>query len=365
MSPPDREELARIREALLAADADLAKALDARAEAVRRFVELRTSDPTGYHQLPAASDVIVRMKTACKSFPEAGVEPVMREILSVESEMVAKVRVAVLAPEGGLAHQAARGHFGARAAFEAYATVPEVFSALERGAASYGVVPLETSSDGTLQATLAALAFGRARILAERTLRTAFHLYSRTGNAADVERIVAPASVLSACQATLKAHFPRAPQLEMKTGLMAAHMAMEDHGSAVLGPELLVEGAGEGGGLRVVSSHLEDDATQLTRYVVVGKESARRTGQDRTWLAVVVKEGPGSLHAALAPFAERSVNLTRLESRHIPGSPYREVFFLELDGHVSDRNVVGAVDDLRATARHVEILGSYPRPSEG
>lgn len=365
MSPPDREELARIRAALEAADAELGKALDARADAIRRFVELRQSDPTGYHQLPPAADVIQRMKAARKIFPEVGIEPVAREILSVCDEMVAKVRVAVLAPEGGLAHQAARGHFGARAAFDAYASIPEVFAAIERGAASFGVVPLETSTEGTTQATLAALSFGRAKILAERRLRTAFHLYSRTGNAADVERIVAPASMLAACAATLKAHFPRAPQLEMKTGVMAAHLAIEDHGSAVLGPELLVEALPDGSQLRVVQTHLEDDATVETRFVVVGKEPTRRTGQDRTWLAVAIKEAPGSLYAALAPFAERSVNLTRLESRHVPGSPYKEVFFVELDGHVSDRNVVGALDDLRATARHVEVLGSYPRPSEG
>lgn len=364
MSSGDREELTRIRDALESADADLVRALDARAAAVRRFIELREKDPTGYHQLPAASDVIQRLKAARKVFPEVGIEPVFREVLSVCDEMVAPVRVAVLAPEGGLAHQAARSHFGARASFDAHGSVDEVFSAVERRAVSYGVVPLETSSEGAIQATLAALAFGRARILAERRLRTAYHLYSKTGNAGDVERIVAPKSVLDACQASLRANFPRAAQLEMKTGAMAAEVARDDHGSAVLGPEILGEGE-LGSGLRVVQPHLEDDASVETRFVVIGKEAPRRTGQDRTWLALALMEGPGSLYAALAPFAERGVNLTRLESRHVPGSPYHELFFVELDGHVTERHVVGAIDDLKSKARHLEILGSYPRPNEG
>ncbi len=362
MPPADRDELARIRQALEAADADLIRALDARATAVRSFVELRERDPGGYHQLPPHADVIHRLTELRTSFPAVGVEPVMREVLSVCDELVAPVRVAVIAPEGGLSHQAARSHFGARASFDPLVTIGEVFSAVERGAASYGMVPLETSSDGTIQATLTALTFGRAKILAERRLKSAYHLYSKTGNAGDVERIVAPAAALAACQGSLRTHFGRAAQLEMKTGAMATEMAREDHGSAVLGPEMIAEGEG---GLRTVLSHLEDDASLETRFVVVGREAPRRTGHDRTWVAVALMEGPGSLHGALAPFADRGVNLTRLESRHIPGSPYHELFFIELDGHVTDRNVVGAIDDLKSKARYVEILGSYPRPSDG
>jgi|GEM_PF-134127 len=362
MPPADRDELARIRQALEAADADLVRALDARATAIRSFIELRERDPGGYHQLPPPADVLQRLMDLRQSFPAVGIEPVMREVLSVCDELIAPVRVAVIAPEGGLAHQAARSHFGARASFDPLVSVAEVFAAVERGAASYGMVPLETSSDGTIQATLVALTFGRAKILAERRLRSAYHLYSRTGNAADVERIVAPAAALAACKGSLRTHFPRAALLEMKTGAMATEMAREDHGSAVLGPEVIAEGDS---GLRPVLQHLEDDASLETRFVVIGRDASRRTGQDRTWLALALMEGPGSLHGALAPFADRAVNLTRLESRQIPGSPYQELFFLELDGHVTDRNVVGALDDLKSKARHLEILGSYPRPSDG
>ena len=363
MSPADRDELARIRQALEAADNELVRALDARSTAIRSFIDLRERDPGGYHQLPPHAEVLQRIMGLRRSFPAVGIEPVMREVFSVCDELIAPVRVAVIAPEGGLAHQAARSHFGARASFDPLVSVAEVFSAVERGAASYGMVPLETSSDGTIQATLVALTFGRAKILAERRLRSAYNLYSRTGNAADVERIVAPAAALAACQGSLRAHFGRAAQLEMKNGAMATEMAREDHGSAVLGPEVIAEG--ENGGLRPVLMHLEDDASLETRFVVIGRDASPRTGRDRTWLALALMEGPGSLHGALAPFADRGVNLPRLESRQIPGSPYQELFFLELDGHITDRNIVGALEDLKSKARHLEILGSYPRPSDG
>lgn len=100
-----------------------------------------------------------------------------------------------------------------------------------------------------------------------------------------------------------------------------------------------------------------------TRFLVVGRESSRRTGADRTFVALSLSEDPGSLYAALQPFAERGINLTRLESRQAPGSQFERLFFVELDGHTSDRAVLTAIDEVRAKSRHLRVIGSYPRPS--
>ena len=88
------------------------------------------------------------------------------------------------------------------------------------------------------------------------------------------------------------------------------------------------------------------------------------SGADRSVLALAIGETPGSLYAALAPFAERGINLTRLESRRIPGTAYREIIFVDLDGHVSDRAVVAACEEVRSKVRHLEVLGSFPRPRD-
>jgi chorismate mutase/prephenate dehydratase len=349
--------IAAIRAALESADADLVRALEARARAVRDYIALRDADPSGFFALPSGAEVVARARELRKDFPANGLESVLREVLSVCTEMVAPATVAVLGPEGGFAHGAGRKLFGSRATFEPFGTVADVFAAIERSATSYGVVPLENSTDGALSATLSGLAVGNARITSELTIDGAYHLYSRTGNAADVEKVYGAGSAFAACARALKADYARATHLDVRSGMVAAQLAKDDHGGAALGPELL----GELEGLRIVRRNLEDEPVRI-RFVVLGREAPRRTGHDRSVLALSLSEAPGSLYAALQPFAERGINLTRLESRRVTGGTELELFFVELDGHVSDRPVLTAIEEVKAKSRHVRVLGSYPRP---
>ncbi len=353
-----RDRIAQIRTALDAADNDLVKALDARARAVRELASIKEADPTAFVSMPTSAEVVARLREVRRDFPTNALEPVVREVLSASAEMIAPVKVGVLGPPGGFAHAAARAHFGSRALIHAFDGVTEVFAALERQAVGYGVVPLQTSSEGTLFATLSGLAGGRARITAERSLLGQYHLFSKTGNAGDIEKIYGSASAFAATTRALKADFARAPQLDMQSGVVAAELAAEDHGAAAVGPELL----GELSSLRIVRRNVEDDPNVTVRFVVLGHDSPRRTGRDRTVLALTLGEEPGSLYGALQPFAEREINLTRLESRRVASSGLGELFFLELDGHISDRPVLTAVEEVKAKSRNVRVLGSYPRP---
>lgn len=353
-----RDRIAHIRTALEAADNELVKALDARARAVRELAAVRESDPSAFVSLPTSAEVLARLREVRRDFPSNALEPVVREVLSASAEMLAPVKVGVVGPAGGFAHAAARAHFGSRAIVQAFDTVSDVFAALERHGVGHGVVPLETSTEGTLFATLSGLAAGRARITAERSLVAEYHLFSKTGNAGDVEKIYGSGVAFAATSRALKAEFARAPQLDMQSGIVSAELAAEDHGAAAVGPELL----GELFGLRAVRRNVEDDTNVSLRFVVLGSESPRRTGRDRTMLALALGEEPGSLYAALRPFAEREINLTRLESRRVASSGLGELFFLELDGHVSDRPVLTAIEEVKAKSRNVRVLGSYPRP---
>lgn len=356
-----RDEIAQIRSALEQADNDLVAALDARARAVRGFIALRARDPQGYHALPSAAEVLARVRELRKDFPEAGLEPVIREVLGVCSEMLAPVVVAILAPEGGFAHLAARRWFGSRAVARASATVAEVFAEIEKARAAHAVVPFETSSEGAIAATLHSLIETRAKVIGEITLTTSWHLWSRTGNVGDIEKIYGAPSALAASERTLKLELPKAPLLDVRSGLVAGQLALEDHGAAALGSEVLAEIVPD---LRIVRRNVEDDAGAQARFIVLGQQQPRRSGTDRTMLVLSLSGEPGSLYAALQPFAERGINLTRLESRPARGSVWHDVFFVELDGHVSDRPVLTAIDEVKARARYLKVVGSYPRPAE-
>jgi chorismate mutase/prephenate dehydratase len=363
-----RDDMAHIRAALEQADADLIAALDARARAIRHFVALRDRDPTGYHAIPSTAEVIARARELRKDFPEHGLGPVLREVIGVCAEMIAPVQVAVVGTEGGVAHLAGRRFFGTRAQFRAFGLVAEVFAELERGRVAHAIVPFESSTDGAVSATLQCLSETSAKVIGEITLACSWHLYSRTGNVADIEKVYGAAATLKACERTLKAELPRASLLDVRSGLVAGQLALEDHGAAALGSELLAELGqkdvvpGERTAeLRSVRKNLEDDPGLYTRYLVLGSQQPRRTGSDRTMIMLALSEEPGSLYAALQPFAERGINLSRVESRRSM-SDERHVFFIELDGHISDRAVLTATDEVKTRARSAKVLGSYPRP---
>jgi chorismate mutase/prephenate dehydratase len=361
MSEP-RERFDRLRAALSASDRELATALEARARAVREIAALRAEAPGAYFQIPTTDDVLaevraLRREQGALALPDEAIEPIFREILGACATLVAPLRIAIPGPDRSLALVVARKMFGSLAQIVAVTTVVDALLAVERQEATAAVLPLETTSDGAISASLFALAHGNARIVAERTVSNAYHLYSRTGNLGDIEKIYASPTALAACARTLERELPNAAVMEVRSASVAAQLAVGDHGSAAIGTS-----SEEAEGLRVARAHIEEDATLQTRFVVAGRDAPRRTGADRTFLALLLSEAPGSLYAALAPFAERGINLTRLESRQAPGASFEQMFFVELDGHASDRAVLTALDEVRMKSRHLKVLGSYPRP---
>lgn len=353
-----KEDFERIRASIAAADTSLLEALEARARALQEYSALRDRDPEGYYVLPREGELFEQAKKTVTAFPQGGLEPVLREVLSASARLVAPVTVSYLGPEGSFAHAAARRQFGAAAELSPREGVEAVLQEVERDRASFGVVPLETSSDGALTATLTGLLDAEVRICAELTLPASHHLMSGTGNAQDVEKVYGAPAAIAACERYLRTHFPRATVLDVPSGEVAAQFAREDHGAAVVGTHILAERHG----LRVVHERIEDVSNVVTRFAIVGNQHPSRTGQDRTVLALSVHDEPGALYNALQPFAERGVNLTRLESRPAHGHAWRYVFFVELDGHVTDRTILAALEELRASSRFLKILGSYPRP---
>jgi chorismate mutase/prephenate dehydratase len=357
--PDSSKQFEAVKEALIAADSKLVEALDARAQAITDLIALREREPDGYFKLPRDEEVVIGVAEAAKTFPREWMETVMREVLSATARMVAPVSVAYLGPAGGFAHAAARKHFGAAAEVTASPTVDEVLEDVVRGRVSYGVVPLETSSDGALTATLTGLLQADVKIIGELTLPASYHLLSSTGNASDIDKVYGAPAAIAACEAFLRHNYPKATVMDVPSGDVAAQFAKDDHGAASVGTDVTASAHG----LEIAKERIEDFTGVDTRFAIIGNEHPGRTSQDRTVIALSVHDEPGALYKALAPFADRGINLTRLESRPGRGTAWRYVFFVELDGHITDRAVMTAVEELRGKSRMLKVLGSYPRPS--
>jgi chorismate mutase/prephenate dehydratase len=231
---------------------------------------------------------------------------------------------------------------------------------LERKSAQFGLLPFETSYDGAVTQTLNLLARSDVKICAEVPIRRAFHLLSKSGQPSEVKKIYAASSALSACEKYLARKFPDAVVIDTRSHMIAAERATLEPDAAALGTDVGAESAG----LQVIDKQVEDNADLDTRYVAVGHDYPPRTGRDRTAVAVALHDAPGVLIDCLRPFADRRINLYRLETRPARGWEFRYLVLLEVDGHITDRTVLASVEELRTAGRYVKVLGSYPRVKE-
>lgn len=349
---------ALIREMLEAADRQLVEALNARATAAQALANVRQS--TGEHiPAPRDADVIARAQELANPFPTQSIDPVFREVLSACAGLVRPVQVAYFGAAGSFPHLAGRRRFGHAATLRPYESVREVLDSVVHEEAAFGVVPLETSTEGAVTATLHGLVASAAKLCAELTVCVQYRLFSKSGDPEQVTKIYGAASAIGACERFFRSRFPAALVVDVASGEVAANFALNDDEAAAVGPELL----GDLHQLKVLQDHIEDSPNVEMRFGIVGRELPSRTGQDRTVIAFAPGDEPGALHRALEPFATRKINLSRLESRPAVGSDWKHVFFVEIDGHVTDRSLLTAVEELRRIARHVKILGSYPRPT--
>lgn len=239
-------------------------------------------------------------------------------------------------------------------------TIPEVFTAVERGKASFGIVPIENSVEGSVNATLDSLAFeSDLEIQAEIVLDIHHALCVKPGvGLSDITRIVSHPQAHAQSRRWITEFLVGKPIVAANSTAEAVEMASRESGTAAIGSTF----AAEVYGAEVLTEEIEDFAGNQTRFVVVGRGLKDRTGDDKTSLALFMKaDKPGTLHMILSEFAFGQINLTKIQSR-----PTRKVlgdymFYIDLAGHVEDENVRLALDCLRLKLRRVKVLGSYPR----
>jgi len=257
--------------------------------------------------------------------------------------------------DGGFAHAAARSRFGVAAEYLHCETVGQCLEEVTRQRASYAVVPFETRDDGLLSSTIAALTAADVKIVAAFEMVMNLQLATRAGSTAEVEKVFAIAKDRAQCQRYLAKELPGAQVLDVKTPLAACQMATSDPRSAAL----VHEGFTAEYQLETLGRNVRDDGDERVRYAIVGTRPATRSGSDLTAMVLSVSDKPGALHEVLKLFADRGVNLTKIQSRPTPGESWQYLFFIEVHGHTTDRNLVGAIEDVRRMSKFFKVLGSY------
>lgn len=242
----------------------------------------------------------------------------------------------------------------------ACASIDEVFEAVSRGQAEAGIVPIENSVEGSVNATLDALAFDtQLEIQSELVLDVHHALITAPGaDLAQVRTVASHPQATGQCRRWLTRNLPGRAIVAANSTAEAVQRAVDDPSVAAVGTSLAAELYGG----EVREPAIEDYAGNQTRFVVIGRGLRERTGDDKTSLALFLKaDKPGALLMILSEFAYGEVNLTKIQSRPTKRQLGDYMFFVDLKGHVEDENVRTALDCLRLKLREVKVLGSYPR----
>ncbi|ADZ90732.1 prephenate dehydratase [Marinomonas mediterranea] len=286
---------------------------------------------------------------------------VFRQIMSSCLALEKPMRIAFLGPEGTFTQQAAHKHFGKSIVSAPMAAIDEVFREVESGAANYGVVPVENSTEGVVNHTLDSFRSSHLKICGEVEERIHHHLLiSPNINAEDVTHIYSHQQALAQCRAWLDRYWPHVERVSVSSNAEAARLVSEAGRNGKAVAAIAGEIACELYGLQKESSNIEDHPENTTRFLIIGNQDVPASGSDKTSLLISAKNEPGALYRLLEAFERHRVDMTRLETRPSLISKWGYIFYIDCVGHYSDASCKAVISELRERASEVKVLGSYP-----
>lgn len=285
-----------------------------------------------------------------------GVSQLFTEIMSQCRALEAPLRVAYLGPHGTFSEAAVFQRFGQATEGVPADSIDAVFHAVESGAANYGLVPVENSTEGAIGRTLDLLLSSKLRICGEVLLQVHQCVLSNENDLAMVRKIYSHPQSFGQCQDWLNAHLPHAERITASSNADAARLAAEESFSAAVAGEQ----AADHFRLKVLARNIEDEARNTTRFLVIGNQDVAPSGRDKTSLVMSAANRPGAVHDLLVPLAQNGVSMTKLESRPSRAGLWEYVFYVDIEGHQADAKVAAALEQLKQIASFVKVLGSYP-----
>jgi chorismate mutase/prephenate dehydratase len=282
-------------------------------------------------------------------------ESIYRNIVSECRALEASLKIAYLGPATTFTHMAAIKNFGSSCEFIPLNSINDVFAEVEKGSADYGVVPIENSTEGTINHTLDTFMKSNLNIVAEIMLDIKHNLLSKH-KLSEIKKIYSRPSALAQCRGWISNNLPKAEIIESSSTAKAAELATLYHSSAAIASEL----AAEQYSLKIVSKNIQDSAHNVTRFLVIGKTKPKRSTENKTSIMFSVKNEPGTLFNALESFPKNGINMTKIESRPARKKGWDVVFFIDFEGYVEDKNIQKALEGIKESCVFVKILGSYP-----
>ncbi|MEO6185376.1 MAG: prephenate dehydratase [Steroidobacteraceae bacterium] len=362
-APATRPAIESIRERIDFVDQELHALINQRAELARQVgVSKHKEGHLVDFYRPEREAEVLRMALARNKKGPLRDEEVLRLFREIMSACLAQekpLKIAYLGPEGTYSQSAVLKHFGHSVRALALASIDEVFQEVQAGNADFGVVPVENSSEGTVNNTLDRFMTTSLHICGEVELRVHHNLIGRMKDMGEVQRICAHPQALGQCRGWLDEHLPGIERVPVSSNAEGARRARDERGTAAVAGAV----AAEVYSLDILAPNIEDSDDNTTRFLVLGSKLLKSSGSDKTTILVSGAETTesGVLFRLLAPLAKHKVNMTRIESRPSRRRKWDYVFFIDLEGHADDAPLAKALAELRKEASLFRVLGSYPR----
>ncbi len=351
-----------LRDQIDAVDRELLGLLNRRASLAQSVGEIKKRQGSMVFRPEREAQVIQGLK-AHNPGPLLGdnIAPIWREIMSACRALETPTRVAYLGPAGTFSEQATLGYFGSSIVRVPCGSIDEVFRITSSGAADFGVVPVENSTEGGVARTLDLFLATPLFIIGETSLFVRHNLLRAQNDLQGIETIVAHPQALAQCQGWLNQHLPHAERRPVASNAEGARLAALDPKLAAIASDR----ASSEYGVHIVSPAIQDDAHNRTRFAILTQQekhpSPRASGNDCTSLVVSVLNRPGALHDLVVPLKTHGVSMTRFESRPArSGGQWEYYFYIDLQGHPDQAHVAEAMKALRDCCAFFKVLGTYP-----
>lgn len=346
-----------LRQAINGIDERLVELLNERTGIALEIGKLKQKDGQGVYVPAREKEVLTRVAQLNHGpMKEASLRAIYREIMSASLALEKNLKVAYLGPPSTFTHQAARSRFGASVDYLSCETISDVFDAVEKKMADYGVVPVENSTEGAVTYTLDRLVDTTLKICSELYLPISECLLARVPRER-IEKVYSHPQVLGQCRQWLQREMSGVDVIPVASTARAAELAAKEENAAALASHL----ASEIYGLEILESDVQDMSGNTTRFLVLGDEYGGATGDDKTSLLFAVQHRAGALYSALESFKKFGLNMTKIESRPSRSKAWEYFFFVDVEGHAGDEQVKTTLADLTGHCAVLTVLGSYPK----
>ena len=352
------DKLKPLREQIDKIDAQLLALLNQRARVAQEVGHVKAETNAPVFRPEREAQVLAREATNNPGpLPSSDLQTIFREVMSACRALEKRVNVAFLGPAGTYSEQAVWQQFGQAVNEMPCVSIDEIFRSVEAGTADFGVVPVENSTEGTINRTLDLLLQTTLTISGEVALPVHHSLMSQSGSMQGIQRICAHSQALAQCQSWLNQHYPHIERQALASNGEAARLASEDASVAAIASEM----AAKRYGLAIAHAHIQDDPHNRTRFVVIGTLESGVSGRDQTSLVLSVPNKPGAVYELLAPLSRHGVSMTRFESRPARTGGWDYYFYVDIEGHAQEAKVAQALAELKTQAAFFKVLGSYTR----